>query len=137
MAKIYIYSTLTSDQVYAQYTRPANGVPQVESKIKIKGGANLMTRHMVTPQGVVTEVTAEELSILRSNEVFKLHETNGFITVSEGKETSANIERAVSDMTGRDQSAPMVEQDEIVPVPAADDGEDEAPRRRGRSRKGV
>lgn len=131
MSKIYIYSTLTADQIYTSYKTSPNGVPTATSKVLIKGGANLMTKHMVTPRGVVTEVTAEELAELRNNEVFKLHQANGFIQVSEAK---TDVEKAVSDMAGRDQSAPLVEQDEEIPEPAKEVSEGP---RRGRPRKGV
>lgn len=130
MAKIYIYSTLTADQLYTSYKASVNGVPQATSKILVKGGANLMTKALVTPQGVVTEITPEELAELRTNEVFKLHEKNGFIKVSEAK---TDVEKVVPDMVGRDQSAPIVEQDDLVPEPASDSGEDDKPRR-GRRR---
>lgn len=89
-----------------------------------------MTKHMVTPRGVVTEVTPEELAELRNNEVFKLHLSNGFLQISEAK---TDVEKAAADMTGRDQSAPIVEQDEEMPAPATEIAD--APRR-GRGRKG-
>lgn len=126
MAKIYVYSTLTADQIYTDYRANPNGIPQAESKILIKGGANLMTKHLVTPHGVVTEVTAEELAVLRKNEVFKLHEQNGFLTISESK---GDADEVAADMTTRDQSAPIVLQDEIIPEPA---GATEGKPRRGR-----
>lgn len=130
MSKIYIYSTLTADQIYTSYKTSPNGVPTATSKVLINGGANLMTKHMVTPRGVVTEVTPEELAELRTNEVFKLHLSNGFLQISEAK---TDVEKAAADMTGRDQSAPIVEQDEEMPVPATESAD--APRR-GRGRKG-
>ena len=130
MSKIYIYSTLTADQIYTSYKTSPNGVPTATSNVLIKGGANLMTKHMVTPRGVVTEVTPEELAELRTNEVFKLHLSNGFLQISEAK---TDVEKAAADMTGRDQSAPIVEQDEEMPAPATESAD--APRR-GRGRKG-
>lgn len=130
MAKIYVYSTLTADQIYANYRSTPNGIPQAESKILIKGGANLMTKALVTPHGTVTEITAEELAELRKNEVFNLHAQNGFITVSEAK---SEVEAVAADMTGRDQSAPIVAQDELMDEPSS---ADESAPRRGRPRKG-
>ena len=132
MVKIYIYSTLTSDQVYANYRKTANGIPVAESKILIKGGANLMTKALVTPHGAVTEVTPDELAALRKNDVFKLHQDNGFITVSESKSA---VEAVAADMTARDQSAPIVEQDELTPEPSDFDFADAPVSRRGRPRK--
>lgn len=129
MAKIYIYSTLTSDQVYANYGASANGVPVLTSKIAIQGGANLMRKNLVTPHGVVTTVSAEDLAELRKNEVFKLHLENGFLKISEAK---ADADDVAADMETRDQSAPIVEQDGLVPVPVGSE-EDEKPKgRRGR-----
>lgn len=130
MAKIYVYSTLTSDQIYANYGPSANGVPMLISKILIKGGANLMTKHLVTPHGVVTSVTAEELAELRKNEVFKLHEANGFLKISEAK---ADADEVAADMETRDQSAPLVQQDGLVPDPAGGD-DDQEPKARRRAR---
>ena len=130
MSKIYIYSTLTSDQVYANYKSGPNGVPTPTSTVLVRGGANLMTKALVTPQGAVTEITAEQLAELRKNEVFNLHEKNGFIVVSEAK---TDIEKVVPDMVGRDQSAPIVEADEIIPAPASADADEPKPKR---SRRG-
>lgn len=116
MAKVFIYSTLTSDQLYTNYGRSVNGVPQPLSQILIKGGANLMTKSLVTPMGVVTEVTDADLVELKKNEVFKLHMQNGFITVQDMKK---DIEVVVSEMDGKDQSAPITPDDDDTPLPAS------------------
>ena len=129
MADLYVYSTLSNDQLYVNYKTDASGVPKPESQVFIAGGANLMNKHFVTPRGVATKVTAEQLAELRGNDMFKLHMANGFITVSESKQ---DAEVVAADMTGRDQSAPIVEQDEEVPAPAVETVE--VPRR-GRPRK--
>jgi hypothetical protein len=116
MAEIYVYSTLSNDQRYVSYRADVNGVPQAESSIFIAGGANLMNKHFITPLGVATKVTAEQLAELKRNELFKLHEANGFITYSEKKE---DPEQMAAVMTGRDQSAPIVDADEEAPEPKA------------------
>lgn len=106
--KIYLYSTLSNDQSYTSYQHVDGGAPQPVNSILVHGKANISTKQFVTPLGVVTEVTAEQLAELRTNDVFKLHENGGFITVSEAKE---DAEKVATDMTGRDQSAPLVELD--------------------------
>ncbi|UNY40212.1 hypothetical protein KLEP174_gp08 [Pseudomonas phage vB_PcuM_ KLEP17-4] len=131
MADLYVYSTLSNDQRYVSYTSGASGVPKPESSIFIAGQANLMNKHFVTPRGVATKVTAEQLAELRNNDLFKLHMKNGFITVSESK---MDAEIVAADMEGRDQSAPIVEQDEEIPAPAIETVEVETPRR-GRTRR--
>lgn len=104
----YVYSTLTSDVEYALWSKPAGDLPIIERTVKIKGGANLANARLVTPYGVATSVSAEELDLLNGNEVFTLHKKNGFITVSEKSE---DPEKVATDMTGRDASAPLVPQD--------------------------
>lgn len=124
----YIYSTLTADQIYTNYQSNPNGLPTPTSQILVRGGANLMTKALVTPLGVVTPVSDEELAELKCNEVFKLHLANGFLTISNAK---SDVEKVVCDMTGRDNSAPIVEQDEIIPLPAGvEQAEPTKPRRR-------
>lgn len=127
----YVYSTLSNDQLYVSYRTDAAGVPQATSQVFIAGGANLMTKHFVTPLGVATKVTAEQLTELRQNDMFKLHQANGFITVSESKQ---DAEVVAADMEGRDQSAPIVAEDGEMPEPVATVEQVEAPRR-GRPRK--
>lgn len=129
MADFYIYSTLSNDQLYVNYKTDASGVPKPESQVFIAGGANLMTKHFITPRGVATKVTAEQLTELRQNDMFKLHMANGFITVSEAKQ---DAEVVAADMVGRDQSAPIVEQDEEVPAPVVE--QVDVPRRGRKSR---
>jgi hypothetical protein len=109
---IYVYSTLTNDQLYCQYAPKSsthnNLSPHIEHQVFIAGQANITTKHFITPLGAVTEVSAEDLAVLRNNEVFQLHEKNGFITVSEKKE---DADKVASGMTGRDESAPLTEED--------------------------
>jgi hypothetical protein len=132
MSKIYVYSTLTNDQVYANYKQGPNGISVPTEEVFIAGKANLANKHFITPRGMVTEVTAEQLSAMRQNEVFRIHEKNGFILVSESK---CEVEKVASDMQGRDQSAPLVAQDfgdDEAPVTNTDP---ESAPRRGRHRK--
>lgn len=105
--KVFIYSTLSNDQAYTQYVKGTE-VPQVEHTINIAGKANVAGKHFLTPLGMVTEITEEDLAILKGNQMFQIHEANGFITYSN---TKADPDTVASDMTGRDASAPLVEQD--------------------------
>lgn len=106
--KHYIYSTLASDVSYTTYKDGGADLPVVEGQILIAGGTGVAGKHLVTPQGVATPVSAENLARLRENEVFKLHEANGFIKVSDHKE---DAEIVAADMTTRDESAPLVDAD--------------------------
>lgn len=103
----YIYSTLSAPVAYTFYVKGGGDLPSVKQKIIIKGGANVANEHFVTPQGVVTEVTDQELQLLKDHKLFKFHIEKGYIKIDSKKE----IEAAIADMNGRDVSAPVVPQD--------------------------
>lgn len=107
----FVYSTLTNDNVYNDYTTDGEGNkfhPRLIKSILIKGGANRADKKLVTPFGVVTNVSDEDLAILEKNEVFQTHVKNGYIKVQKSK---ADPEVVAADMQGRDESAPLVDAD--------------------------
>lgn len=104
----YIYSTLTAPQIYTQ-TKPGGGdIPVETGRVYIAGGSNVPDKYMVTPLGVATPVSDDELAILQENSVFLAHVKNGFITI---RKSEADPEKVASDMETRDQSAPLVDGD--------------------------
>jgi hypothetical protein len=105
----YILSTLTADQEYTAYREGGADLPVAVGSVLVKGGANVADKRLVTPQGVVTKVDADQMAVLESNEVFQLHKKNGYITVSERK--PADPDAAAASQANRDGSAPMVEGD--------------------------
>lgn len=107
----YVYSTLTCDNAYNFFDKnvsPEAVVPVIERTIHIRGGANVANKNLVTPEGVVTEVTDEEMSALEENYHFKEHVKHGFITFSKRE---VKPEKAVQDMTKKDASAPKTPED--------------------------
>ena len=104
MTKFYICSTLTNDQHYTNY-KASNGGPAVAVEaVTIKGGSNRADMRLITPRGVVTEVTDEQMEILNRNHVFKAHVTSGHIVVNK---TSVAPEKTVdAHMEAKDGSAP-------------------------------
>lgn len=108
----YIYSTLSCPQRYTKYTDAvAGGVPREERAVLVQGGANVANKNLITPRGVVTEVTDEELVLLRQNPLFVTHETNGYVAVEERK---ADVEKVVTNMEARSPDAPLTPEDYTV-----------------------
>lgn len=105
---VYVFSTLTSNMVYRAYKEGGADMPLVDKEILIAGGSNLPDKRLITPYGVMTEISPEDLAILEENEVFALHKANGFITV---RDKPADPEKVATDMETRDQSAPLVDAD--------------------------
>ena len=106
----YVYSTLTSPQLYTSYTPGVEGgLPQVAYEVRIEGGSNVANKHFVTPRGVVTKITEEDYLHLQENSQFKRHEKNGFITV---RNDNVDPEVAVAKgMNQKDDSAPVTPND--------------------------
>lgn len=134
----YVYSTLSSSVDYTTYVKNSpNDVSTVEHVVSIAGGANVAGKGaaLITPRGVATKVTDEQVTALRENQVFKLHEANGYITVNDKKEDPENV---ATDLTTRDESSPIVPEDlEAEGLIVTDDGAklptaDDTPKRSSR-----
>lgn len=112
----YVYSTLSNDQSYTVWDITTQGGPHVPKKsILVRGKANIADPHtFVTPRGVVTTVSADELRVLEADESFKRHRQAGYITVERKKEEPDRVAR---NMKARDESAPKTEAD----FPAGDE----------------
>lgn len=129
MKKLYVYSTLSADVAYTNHADGGGDMPIALPPVLVKGGAGIANDRFFTPRGVVTEVTEEQAEYLRANPIFRMHEKNGFVQVSEA---STDPEKAAADMQGRDKSAPVVPEElkeDDLPV-------DPEPAPAKRSRKG-
>ena len=105
----FIVSKLSSGVDYAFYAKGPNGKPVPQGVISINGGAGVANKKtLVTPLGVVTPVTADELKKLRTNPAFKEHEAGGHLKVLEKDPRDAD--KAAADMA-RDQSGQMTPED--------------------------
>lgn len=89
---IYIYSTLAAAQAYGTTV----------GMVRIEGGANITSKHMITPRGVATEVTDVELEALRAHDVFAAHLKNGFLHI-DVKEVKAD--KVAENMNAEDKGA--------------------------------
>lgn len=106
----YIYSTLTCDQAYTIYSDGQNGLKVPQGSILVKGGTGIANDRLITPLGISTSVSAEELEQLKSNPIFKQHLENGFIVVQEdGKEQDA--EKVAAEMSLDNKDAPVTPSD--------------------------
>lgn len=117
MREVFVYSTLSADNMYGPYDPGAADLPVRKGSVLIKGGANVVgAKHLITPRGMVTRITEEQLALCRADVTFAAHEANGFLTV-ESKQVDAD--HVAADMVGRDLSSPLVPQDLTNAEPAA------------------
>lgn len=109
MGDVYVYSTLTADNIYGTYTQGAADLPKRDKQVLIRGGANVAGRkHLITPRGVATRISDEQLAVCREDVTFLHHEKNGFLKV---EAIQADADHVAADMEGRDLAAPLVPQD--------------------------
>jgi hypothetical protein len=105
MAKAYVYSTLAADTTYKEWVKTSDLHIEARS-VTIKGGTGVANDRIVTPLGVRTEIDAELVEVLESNEIFKLHKANGFVTI---EAVAEDPEKVAADMTTADNSAPLTD----------------------------
>lgn len=129
----YVYSTLTADQNYTLYPADADPrqIPKALQTVFIAGGANVVDNHsMVTPRGVVTEVSDEQMKVLEKIPAFDKHRKAGFISIDKIMNAPDEVAK---DMTPQDESSQLVDDDfENKPVTNTDnDSEPDKPRAKG------
>lgn len=90
MSKMYVYSTLATDQKYSTEA----------GDVLIAGKANVSNKHLLTPAGVVTPVEEDVFEALMQNKVFQAHARNGFLTATQSK---ADADEVAGDMNPDDK----------------------------------
>lgn len=101
----FILSTLSTPVEYTIYSKDFAGdqptLNRVIDKVVIDGYANMANKHFITEKSVLTEVTDEQLELLKANKVFQMHVNNGYLKIVETKtDDTSNMEEV-------DKSAPL------------------------------
>lgn len=105
----FVYSTLAAGVDYHIFGKAAEGMPAIKERtISIAGGAGIANKNLITPQGVVTEVTDEEAALLEQHGLFQLHAKNGHVSIQRKR---ADVDKVVADMDRNDPSAPLTPSD--------------------------
>jgi hypothetical protein len=107
----YVYSTATNSIAYTEY-EPDNdkncGFARVAKKVIIMGGHGLATKALVTPKGMVTRVSDEDLEFLLKNQSFQRHVKAGFMVYDKNK---VDPEKKVINMAKADGCSPLTPDD--------------------------
>lgn len=108
----FVYSTLSCAQNYTLWDVSKEvGKPHRAMKtVHIKGGHSIADKKtLVTPIGVVTEVSESDLAALMQVKAFKNHIDAGFIRIEKTAQAPEKV--ATSDMAQADASSQLSEQD--------------------------
>ena len=103
----YVVSRLANSQVYTQYVKGVNNSNMPVKSVEIKGGADVTNKNLVIPEGVVTQVSADELEILKANKEFQKHLERGYVKYFN---IAPNVEK-VSDKLEKDKSRQLTPDD--------------------------
>jgi len=102
----YVFSTLTAPNEYTLWVakpKGQEGGPNIKKRsVLINGGANVVNKHYVTPRGVVTHVSAEDMELLKGNRTFRQHYDRGYLTATEKRGDPNEVAKS---MTPKDHSA--------------------------------
>lgn len=107
----YVASKLSYQQEFTFYAPAQGGGPAIRTGgITVKGGCNVRDEHtLVLPtDGVITEITDEEATLLASHPVFKMYERNGAMKIVASERDGR---RAARDLFEKDGSAQLNEKD--------------------------
>jgi len=105
----YVYSTITASQAYTLYGEaPDGGLPPAKQICIIAGGSNTPDKHFITPRGVVTQVTDEQLRLLNQCPAYLRHKAAGYLT-EDKVERKADV--VAKEMKAKDGSAPKTPED--------------------------
>lgn len=105
----FIFSTLTNDQVYSTWKQSdGTRLPTRDAQVLVKGGTGVASKHFVTPRGVMTEVTDEQLAILKKVPAFQRHVDRKFLAI---EDKAYEPEKVAADLDMADPSAPLTDAD--------------------------
>lgn len=105
-----ILSTLTAPQDVVLTRKTESGALEIVKTITLKGGANVIDRHtLITPQGVITELSDDDFDLLEHTAFYKRMKSRGFLRPVEAKETAEDTQKA--GMERKDNSAQKTEED--------------------------
>lgn len=104
----YVLSKLANTQIYTNYAKGTSANVNIEAAtVEVKGGADVTDKNLVTPEGVLTRITDNDLDILKSNKGFQKHLEGGYVKYFGQK---PDIEKHASKMT-KDKSKQLTKSD--------------------------
>lgn len=103
----YVLSKLANNQIYTKFAKGQNGLNLIVKQVAIKGGADVTNKNLVTPQGIVTEVSSDDLEVLKENKDFQRHLDKGLVNYFAAK---PNIEKK-AELMQKDNSRQLTKDD--------------------------
>ena len=105
--RYFVISRLTSSMRYNLFEQRGDK-PALKDSVFVKGGAGIARgKNLETDFAEGTEITEQQVALLKQDPTFKLHEKNGFVTIQVRKDVP-DVEKEASNLSGdNDGSAPL------------------------------
>jgi hypothetical protein len=101
----YVYSTATASIRYTEFKKVTKDINQPVRSVTILGGSNVANQKtLVTPLGVPTQVSQDDLDWLLKDVHFQKHMDRGYMKIEKTKKDSEKV--VAAGMQTRDNSAP-------------------------------
>ena len=81
----YVYSTATAPIRYTEFKKVTKDINRPVRDVTIAGGSNVIGKNLVTPLGVATQVSEDDLEFLLANPNFRRHLDKGFMKIEKSK----------------------------------------------------
>ena len=113
---MFVVSKASQDTEYVGWLKGKNGLYKKQKSVLIKGGANVLNKKtMETVNGVITEVSKEDLDFLNTNSSFQRHLKAGWVSVhkalNDAKKKADEKELNEDGTVKKDGSAQLDEKD--------------------------
>lgn len=106
----YICSKLASDNAYTAWNKAqknGNDLPKVNRQVLVKGGSGVANDRIMTPYGVITEISDEDYKLVVDNcPGFNRHVKSGFLKVLDKNPSASDTKKIAADLK-EDKSAPI------------------------------
>lgn len=105
-----VLSTLSAPQSVCLTQKAPNGALRIVKRIMLNGGANVIDRRtLLTPQGIITEVSDKDFDLLKETDFWKRQEKAGYLRVVETKDAAEDTKKA--GLKTKDRSSQKTEKD--------------------------
>lgn len=111
-----VYSTLSNGTEIVDWeVDERNNIPKRKFSVVIKGGANVMSKKgLITPLGMMTEITQEQMDFLNSHPMFLQHVKDGWMTPVKASGWRDDPDTVAANMASRDGCSPDKPEDYAV-----------------------
>ena len=95
---MYIASKMSAPVDYAFYSKGASGINVVTKTIHVYGGADVINKKtLLTPEGVVTELSDDDINMLKTHSLFIEHQKNEVVAICGSEKEAKKVAKTLEE----------------------------------------